>query len=519
MKKKLVSVILIAAMMVLLLPAAVMAEREIILSVSKEYDFNSFPGTKIETVSTANLEVGEKIVYRQNGVVVGEETTDGEYIYESIAGKNILTAEIVTPTDEIVCVSAPVEIEFIGCEQLPGKKYELTFDSGEFNPSDFLDFTYFNKGYIPEVVFDSEKNSYVMKVSITGSQYQGFEMKFPGSSIAGSFNGGWSVYEFDIKFNNFGITTNRLYFIKTAGGGEMVGASVDSGKMSAGYGGENLNADEWYHIKSVINLDEKTEDFYINGVKVVSDKALKDNFSDIMFYSLPRFMNFSDTKDSTYCIDNISLANYAKNYSVTSYKEINGERTEGLNGFPLSGGSAVLVFSEKMEKMDKSSFEFTVDGRSTDFDFEYDSNDNAARITPKNTLSGREQCRISFDNVKTSLGLGSSGDTFVDFSADSPVYGIASVNHTDIVGGELCDFNIELNNSSAEVKNGLVLVGLYDETGLLSVNTANVMVDAMSKGKVSLKLNIPSEYNPKMHKILTYLITDNTYFAIDLLSE
>lgn len=520
MNKKLIAILLLGTMIMLFLPAVISAEKTITLTLDGEYPYDSFPGTKLKAVSETVLEGEEKIFYYLNGNKVGESSEAGEFVFESVAGENILTAEVVDASDVPLCTSEPIKLELARYTLLEGKRYPLDFENGKFNSADFYEYSYWNKGYTPEIVTDEDTGSYVMKVSITGKSYAGWELRYPGSGLSNAFTGGWAVYEYDVKFANFNGGNVRLFFIKTSGGGELVagGPAQNTGATTWAPDGK-FETDKWYNVKCVVNLDEKTADVYVDGIPVLTDIVLSDKFSNIMYYNLPRFMAFSDTLDSTYYIDNIVVSNYAQTFDVTAFTDTQEGRVDGIDNFPLEGASAILKFSEKMATMYKNNFIFTVDGRSVDFEFEYDADSKEAKITPAISFNGREKCKITYIGLKTSQELGAKGDTFIEFSVGAPKYGIASITHSGITADENCEVMINVNNVTDKDEESIVLLGLYDNNALLSVNAVAVKVLAGNEEDIPLTISIPNNYEGENHHLCAYLMSADTYFKIDLLQD
>ncbi len=493
---------------------------DITLTLVGEYDNDSFMGTKIQTTTTANLLDGEKIVYYHNGNKVGESDSSGDFIFESVSGENILSAKIVDADGYVMDESEPVVLDLVRYNQVNGKRYFLGFDSGEFSEGDFYEYSYWNKGYTPEIVVDDETADNCMKVSISGTDKVGWEMRYPGAGTSEAFSGGWVVYEYDVKFENFNGGAVRLFFVKTGGGGEWVvaGPAQNTGASNLAPEGK-FEKDRWYNVKAVMNLDTKTGDVYVDGVMTVKNHSLGDRFSNILYVNLPRFLNFSDSAESTYYIDNISITNYGQTFDVTGYTEKDGERSEGLDSFPLSGASAVLAFSEKMVTMKKDNFLFKVDGESVDYDFEYDSLNNEITLTPLVTFSGREKCAIEYTGLETVLGHGVYGDSSYNFSVCPPKYGISYIGKSDFVPGQSSAITVGIANLTDAAKTGIILVGIYENNKLLSVKTTVLETGVQSENNALINLKIPESYDSDTHTFRAYLMNRNNYLKLDSVTE
>lgn len=489
---------------------------DISISLVGEYDSDCFVGTKITTSTTANLLSGEKIEYYQNDIKVGESDSEGEFTFVSVSGNNTLTAKIIDEDGFVADEAEPIVLDFVRYNPVSGKSYFLGFDDGIFHESDFFEYSYWNKGYDPEIVVDSETNDNCMKVSMSGTDKLGWEMRFPGSGTSNVFSGGWVVFEYDVKFENFNGGSTRLFFIKTGGGGEwfVAGPAQNSGASNLAPDGK-FEKDRWYNVKAVMNLETKTGDLYVDGVLTLGNQSLGDKFSNILYANIPRFMNYSNTLESTFYIDNISITNYGQTFDVKGYTEVAGERSESLDSFPLSGASAVLKFSDKMSTVKKDSFVFKVDGKDVEFDFNYNADTFEATLTPHTIFAGREQCTIEFPDLKTALGHGHCGDYKVEFSVCPPKYGITSVDFADFVPGETGEVDIGVTNLTNLSESGIILVGIYENNKLLSVKTSVLDTDAQSESSTRINLKIPESYDSEVHALRVYLINKNNYLKLD----
>ncbi|MBR5508260.1 MAG: hypothetical protein IKV88_09450 [Clostridia bacterium] len=489
---------------------------DISISLVGEYDSDCFVGTKITTSTTANLLSGEKIEYYQNDIKVGESDSEGEFTFVSVSGNNTLTAKIIDEDGFVADEAEPIVLDSVRYNPVSGKSYFLGFDDGIFHESDFFEYSYWNKGYDPEIVVDSETNDNCMKVSMSGTDKLGWEMRFPGSGTSNVFSGGWVVFEYDVKFENFNGGSTRLFFIKTGGGGEwyVAGPAQNSGASNLAPDGK-FEKDRWYNVKAVMNLETKTGDLYVDGVLTLGNQNLGDKFSNILYANIPRFMNYSNTLESTFYIDNISITNYGQTFDVKGYTEVAGERSESLDSFPLSGASAVLKFSDKMSTVKKDSFVFKVDGKDVDFDFGYNAETLEATLTPRVTFAGREKCTIEFPDLKTVLGHGHCSDNKVEFSVCPPEYGITSVDFADFVPGETGEVDIGVTNLTNLSESGIILVGIYENNKLLSVKTSALDTDAQSESSTRINLKIPESYDSEIHALRVYLMNKNTYLKLD----
>ena len=142
MFKKFISIVLVISFLISLfslsVPVSANSARTITLSLNGSYAGDTFPGTKIKVTSVANLEAGERVVYKLNGEKVSESDGAGEFMFESVSGKNMLTAEIATSSDEVICTSNSIELDFLEFAIIPGKaKYEYDFENGEYKTSMF----------------------------------------------------------------------------------------------------------------------------------------------------------------------------------------------------------------------------------------------------------------------------------------------------------------------------------------------------------------------------------------------
>lgn len=215
--------------------------------------------------------------------------------------------------------------------------------------------------------------------------------------------------------------------------------------------------------------------------------------------------------------DNVTYkaSNYVKRYDYeVSTVSADGE-VQGLDAFPLSGGSIKIEFSEDMGTPEKNQFTLEANGSPISFEFSYDSETSTALLTPSGAFIGRESCKVSFNDLKTAEGAPSLKATSIEFSVDLPPYAIAQCSAGAINPGENAQFTVTARNALEEDRNSMILLGLYKEGGLESVIAGEVNCPAGQDGECDVEIYIPEDYNDAEYKIVAYLMYKDSFFIID----
>ena len=289
-------------------------------------------------------------------------------------------------------------------------------------------------------------------------------------------------------------------------------------------------ADEWINFKFV--MDSVNEEFIImaNGVVYSSfgfdstenDANAFDFEKTAAYCRFPIVLGSSgvpEDKPLEFYIDNIKYeaTNYVNRYAVSASTVTADGESEGLGGFPLSGASVKLEFSEVMEEITKEDITFEVNGDAIGFDFSFDSDTNTVIITPSYIFIGRENCKISYANVRTEDGAPSQKEPFIEFCSALPPCAVSECVTESIVPGEFSDFTVTVKNSTTDDKDAMILLGLYRDGGLESVIAGELYCTAGVDSSADVKLYIPEDYADSEYKTVAYLMYKNSFFIIDSL--
>ncbi|MBR5508021.1 MAG: hypothetical protein IKV88_08250 [Clostridia bacterium] len=421
----------------------------------------------------------------------------------------------------------------------PGEDYTITnifsdvdFESGEINPADFLSYAWSTKGgYGISVVDDSDKESKVMKTHITSETIKyndadvvinqgSWQINYPSYNMKNDVVKGHLIFEFDFKTENFNYNVRTMYVGSAAPGDiYLVGPQIESGtgtitKMGGGSTGKKVIVNKWHKFKFDFDVDANTVDFYFDDEILQDDFALNAAFEGFQYFNLPRCMGITAGKYGTMYVDNLKLYTVTTKYDVSVSKDDNGEISDDLNNFPLSGGSLKFEFSEKMADITKEMFSFISNGIEKDFDFEYDTEENTVVITPSSPFKGREECVVSFDGVFTANGGENKGENFFEFTVTPPDYGIKSVNLPVFVPGENATVQITVNNRTSDDRSEMVLVGIYKDNKLLTVGAASAINPAGEEKTFDVNLSVHPDYTEDCN-VRVYIVKPGTLYGYD----
>lgn len=430
-----------------------------------------------------------------------------------------VSAEITSPGDDYTITSVISDVDF---------------ESGEINPADFLSYAYSTKGgYGISVVTDPDTGSKVMKNVITSETitYNGapvtisqgtWQINYPSKNLKDEDIKGHLIFEFDYKVEDFNYNIRAMYVGSATVGKDIycVGPTIDSGtgkilKIGGGNTGKTMSKNQWYKFKFDFDVAENTVDFYVDDELLQENHALSPDFDGFTYFNLPRCMGITTGKTSTTYIDNCKLYTVTTKYDVSVSKDDNGEISDDLNNFPLSGGSLKFEFSEKMCDITKEMFTFTASGVNKPFDFNYNAEDKTVIITPSEPFRGREECKVSFDGILTEAGGENKGENFVEFNVTPPDYGIKDVNLPTLTAGEDATVQVTVNNRTATDRSEMVLVGIYNGNKLLSVGASSVTNLLGEEKTFDVTLSVHPDYVEQECNIRVYLVKPGTLYGYD----
>ena len=453
--------------------------------------------------------------------------------------KNLMrVCSLLITTMMIICLSS---VSSLAAINFPGNDYTITkvfsdldFESGEINPSDFYSYDASTKGgYGLSVVTDPDTGSYVLKNQMTSEDitYNGnqititqsnWQINYPKNDLRDTDINDHLVMEFDLKTENFNYTIRTMYVGSATVGKDIycVGPLIQIGtgkiiNIGGGESGITITPNQWYKFKFDFDVPENTLDFYLDGELIQENYELSEDFDGFTYFNLPRFMALYKGNVGTLYIDNCRLYTATEKYIVSASTLKGDEEVEGLNAFPVSGASVKLDFSEKMGEITKEMFSFTANGINKAFDFRYDSEDGTVIITPTEPFKGREECKISFDQILTENGGENAGENFVEFSVSSPDYGIKDVTMPAFVPGEDATVEVCINNTSANDRSEMLLVGIYKGNQLLSVGAASTQNLAGEEKSFDVTLSVHSDYTEDDCTVRIYLVKPGTLYRYD----
>ena len=252
-----------------------------------------------------------------------------------------------------------------------------------------------------------------------------------------------------------------------------------------------------------------------------TSEANKLNFSKTGAYSrIPIVIGTGGVpsgKPLEFYFDNLkySAANHIARYSadVAIFDKYGQQVTE----FPYDGGSIELVFSENMGTVSKDNIKFMVNDVETDFDITYNNSTRTAVIVPNIKLVGREVCTVDYTLLTTLSGAGYIGKGYFNFDVELPPCAVVYDNSPAIVPGEDAEFVITIKNDLSAAKDGALLVGIYKDGGLESVETKALYCGGNTSATANVTVAIPEDYNADEYEIVTFFMYKNSYSIIDFL--
>ena len=517
--KKILSIITAAFLLIQAFALPSLAEDTITISFDGAYSDDTLPGTKLGVICEDVSAMGD-VKYYLNGEEVQATQTDNGFTIESVAGKNEIQVKVFSGDDyeNPVMVSNVITKEFANLE----KVRVFMEDDFTFDGTNHYDKTQFFNVNFAQGEYENVDNT--LKITATERRTLGI----PGESSKWTFQnelskGGCMYLSYDIKTDM--AARKRLIYVDTKKGnqdsyingpflekdGSLTGLPASYAKLR----NIKVTGDEWHNVKIVVDVKKLTYDVYIDSVQVITDGVMDANSGT------PGYVYIAQNWDriqSEYYLDNVELSHLAKSYTITPYTEINGETTEGLSDFPLSGGCAKFVFSETMPAFVEDNVTFTVDGKDADFDFSFDSDENAAYITPLMEFSGREECCVSFANMRTNLGASSFSDGSFTFNVCPPLYGIAS---SDIaVSSEDSFFSaaVRVNNLTEDDKEASVIICIIKDSKLIKAYSKSIQALSGTGDECDIEGVLPEGIAEGEFEFVTYLMDKNTFFAVDYLT-
>ncbi|MBE7050300.1 MAG: hypothetical protein E7394_05955 [Ruminococcaceae bacterium] len=516
MMKKILTLIITALMLVQAFALPSFAEDTITIAFDGAYSDDTLPGTKLGVICEDVSAMGD-VKYYLNGEEVQATQTDDGFTVESVAGKNEIQVKVFSGDDyeTPIMTSNVITKEFANLEKVK----TFSQDDFTFDGTSAYDTTQFFNVSLASGEFENVDNT--LKITATERRTIGL----PGESAKWTFQnelskGGCMYLTYDIKTDM--AARKRLLYVDTKKGnvdsfingpflekdGSLTGLPASYAKLR----NFDFTGDEWHNVEIVVDVANLIYDVYIDNIQVVTDGVMDANSGTPGYVYIAQ--NW-DRVQSEYYLDNVEISQLAKSYTITPYTEINGETIEGLSDFPLSGGCAKFVFSETMPAFVEDNVTFTVDGKDADFDFYFDTDENAACITPLAEFSGREECRVSFANMKSNLGASSFGDRTFVFNVCPPIFGIATSEISVSSETSTLDAQIVINNLTEDDKNASVLICIYKDSKLIKTYSKSIQAFAGTGAECEIEGALPEGFTEGEFEFVTYLMDKDTFFAVD----
>ena len=517
MMKKILTLIITALMLVQAFALPSLAEDTITISFDGAYSDDTLPGTKLGIVLNEDPESYGEVKFYLNGEETPVTRTADGFTVDSVPGKNEIQVKAFLGGDyeNPVMVSNVITKEFANLE----KVRTFAEDDFTFDGTKAYDTTQFFNVSLASGEYENVDNT--LKISATERRTLGV----PGESSKWTFQnelskGGCMYLSYDIKTDM--AARKRLIYVDTKKGnqdsyingpflekdGSLTGLPASYAKLR----NIKVTGDEWHNVKIVVDVANLIYDVYIDNIQIVTDGVMDANSGT------PGYVYIAQNWDriqSEYYLDNVELSHLAKSYTITPYTVTDGETNDGLSDFPLSGGTAKFVFSETMPAFVEDNVTFTVDGKDADFDFYFDTDENAACITPLAEFSGREECRVSFANMKSNLGASSFGERTFVFNVCPPIFGIATSEISVSSETSTLDAQIVINNLTEDDKNASVLICIYKDSKLIKTYSKSIQAFAGIGAECEIEGTLPEGFTEGGFEFVTYLMDKDTFFAVD----
>lgn len=516
--KKLLSVTMLIFMLVNSFAVSSFAQDSITISFDGAYSQNTLPGTRLLINTSRDVDSMGDVKCYLNGEEVIMNVTDEGFWIESVSGKNEIQLKVFDSSDpeNPAIVSNILSKEFTAFE----KVRVFAADDFNYDGDKVYDTTQFFNVSLASGEFENDNNT--LKITATERRTIGL----PGEGDKWTFGnelskGGCMYLSYDFKTDM--AAKKRLLYVDTKKGNVdsyINGPFLETDGTLSGLPGEyaklrsvRIGENEWHNIKIVVDVKELCYDVYIDDIQVITDGVMDANSG------VPGYVYIAqnwDRVESEYYFDNVELSHMAKSYTIKGYTESEGETKEGLSSFPLSGGCAKFVFSEPIPAFTKENVSFRVGGADADFEFRFDTDENAAYITPLMEFSGREECEISFSNMKSDIGASCFGDRSFIFNVSAPIYGIASSDITAYADTRTLLAEVTINNATTQDKQAAVIICLYKASKLIKAYSKSVSPLAQSGAECIIEGELPQDYDGEGVEFITYLMDKETFFAVDM---
>ncbi len=285
------------------------------------------------------------ITYSVNGGKSGELCIDDLYI-----NSNMQLRRVMASSSGNVTVSTIPETRDFVPYNVPEKGIEISARNGEEEVTVSSELT--EEGKTADKILDNNPQTYWQAGVPEEPEDKGLSMMINKENSAGSIT--VASYSFApeksvVILEQDILTTETLsekalpYFYSSDG--EIALSTVITGQRMVATGSTLVNEvqpDRWYHLKYVMNISSHTCEIYLDGVHKLTEKAFRDEVSDIskiQYY-------VSSGKTGTFYVDNVSIKLGSEDSEPIFVEDFEtySEGTTKLDGWGSSnGGGSISV--------------------------------------------------------------------------------------------------------------------------------------------------------------------------------
>lgn len=315
--KKFLATLLIVTMIMSLFTSVVMADSNISITLDKNYSDDTFAGTYLNITSDAVLSEGETVAYFLNGKLVETKDEAGKCAIPSVTGENIIQAKVMNG-DDVVATSNEIKLNFKALTPVKTIRSDY-FEYEALTPKNYYTYETTGNGYGHSIVYENgEDGNRVLKYNAKKNQEDGTTVTqtylcFPETGISSTTQNVEHIsFEYDIKLEK--LSTNvRLFRIA---GNWIPNASYDFTGSNINNEGEigdvSLDLNEWYHVKVILDMTQRTYDLYVGGHQISADVKIPESFTTINLVDFPRALLKDDADYTTFYVDNVEINEFKR---------------------------------------------------------------------------------------------------------------------------------------------------------------------------------------------------------------
>ena len=246
----------------------------------------------------------------------------------------------------------------------------------------------------------------------------------------------------------------------------------------------NYDAQKWYQMRYIVDLQTHTYDLYLNDEKVADNFGMESTSVTNIDTRLEVYMG--ENYDAKVGLDNVKIIFYEEAPVITSVgsdgnfgsnkvsidaSTINAKVSSALNPTTVNAQNVKLYTGD--EEVETESISYNEEQQTIDI------------ALAEKVRSGTTYTITLSSEVQTTLGVAVAKDYYYDFDSDFAPFDVKS-SRVQKTGGAI-SASLDIQNTTGNSKSFYVIVAVYDGTQMTGISVNNVTMGANEEKTVTTK--------------------------------